>query len=361
MAQVAANRVAERLLIEFLERERLPDPSALAREIKDRSEQAVRDAVKSLPAGSCSGAVTMDGLTEPLTIRCRVEVRHDPPGVLVDFDGTSPQTEGSLNCYLNYIRAEVAFALLTVLQPGTHINAGSLRPFATVAPERSLVNAQHPAAVGARSLVVQFVVPAIYNALATRAPERVLAEPAAPVWPILVSGERPRGGRFVEMVFLNGGLGARPTGDGVLIGFPAPVVSTKVEVLESELPFVVEHGELIADSRGDGRFRGGPGQTFVLRCVSESPVQVLLRTERLRHPPRGIAGGHPARPGRVLLNGTAMRGKETFHMRDGDVLRLETPGGGGYGPPSEREPEGVARDRADWPVDGAATAARGLG
>ena len=83
MAQVAANRVAERLLTEFLERERLPGLGALARAIKDRSEQAVRDAVKSLPAGSCSGSVTMDGLTEPLTIRCRVDVRHDPPGVLV--------------------------------------------------------------------------------------------------------------------------------------------------------------------------------------------------------------------------------------------------------------------------------------
>src|SRR5690606_9099164 len=140
---------------------------------------------------------------EPLTIKCRVEISHDPPAIAVDFAGTSPQTRASLNCYLKYIRAEAAFALLTILQPGTHINSGSMRPFTVAAPEGCLVNARHPAAVGGRSLVVQYVVPAIYDALAKIVPDRVLAEPAAPVWPILVSGRKASGQRFVEMIFLN--------------------------------------------------------------------------------------------------------------------------------------------------------------
>jgi N-methylhydantoinase B len=109
------------------------------------------------------------------------------------------------------------------------------------------------------------------------------------------------------------------------------VVCSQGEVLESVLPVVVEVGELVACSGGAGRFRGGPGQAFVLRCVSPTPVHVLLRTERLRHPAKGIAGGGDGRPGRVMLNGKAMRGKETFYMVYGDVLHLQTPGGGGYG------------------------------
>jgi N-methylhydantoinase B len=137
----------------------------------------------------------------------------------------------------------------------------------------------------------------------------------------------------------------------VLLGFPAPVVSTKVEVLESEDPFVIERSELVPNSGGDGRFRGGRGQSFVLRCVAKEPVYVLLRTERLRHPPKGMRGGRAAMPGRVLLNGKPLRGKETFHMRCGDVLHLETPGGGGYGDPADRDPQLRARDQEDWPEE----------
>ncbi len=262
--------------------------------IKDRSEQAVREAILRVPVGSYRGSVTMDGLDEPLTIACTLTVHHDTPRIEVDYAGTSPQTSGSLNCYLNYIAAETVFALLTVLQPGTHINGGSLRPFRVTAPSGCVVNAEPNAAVGARSLVVQFVEAAVYNALAPVVPDRVLAEPAATVWPILVSGEKPHGGRFVEMILLNGGLGARPNGDGVLLGFPAPIVSTKVEVLESEDPFVIEHSELVAGSGGDGRFRGGRGQSFVLRCVVlvrrvETVLEMLVRAFQAGEPARYAA------------------------------------------------------------------------
>ena len=345
MAQVAANSVTEGLMLDFLKIEGLADIDLLAEEIKNRSEQTVNDAIRRIPTGTYTGSVTMDGLDRPLTISCAVSVSQEPPSIAVDFEGTSPQTGGSLNCYLNYIRAEVAYSLLTVLQPGTHINSGSLRPFSVSAPEACLVNAKHPAAVGARSLVVQYVVPAIYNALANVVPGKVLAEPAAPVWPILISGEKPRGGRFVDILFLNGGLGARPNGDGVLIGFPAPVVSSKVELLESEMPFVVQHSELIRGTGGNGAFRGGDGQTFVLKCTSSKPVNVLLRTERLKHAPRGLEGGGDGSVGRVELNGVVLAGKESLWLAQGDVLWLQTAGGGGYGQPSARPEKLLRRDR----------------
>ena len=89
----------------------------------------------------------------------------------------------------------------------------------------------------------------------------------------------------------------------------------------------------------------------MLRCISPQPVYVLLRTERLRHPAKGVHGGGPGLPGRVMLNGKVMRGKETFYMRHGDVLHLETPGGGGYGPPSKRDLQQLTRDREDWPEE----------
>lgn len=344
-AQHAAHMVTQRLLMQFMDAEGLRDLDRLAREIKDRSEQAMRQAIAAIPPGSYRSSVTMDGIDRPCTICCHVDV--SPEGMLVDFDGTSPANPNSLNCGLNYVSAESMYTLVTICRPGTHVNHGTLRPLAVVAPEGCLVNAQRPTAVGARTLVVQFAASAIFQALSAAVPGCVLGEAAAPVWPIVVSGTNQFGRRFVDMIFLNGGLGARPHADGLILGFPAPVVSTKVEIFESENPFVVEQSEYVGDSGGPGRCRGGPGQSFHIRCTAREPVFVLLRTERLRHPARGVAGGLPGRTGRVAWNGRTLLGKETFLMQPGDLLELESPGGGGHGPPAARDQQAVQRDLAD--------------
>ena len=359
-AQRASHFVMARLLDDFMTREGLDDLEELAVAIKDRAEAAARAAIARIPAGRYEGSVVMDGHGAECTINVAVTVSGDE--MAFDFAGTSPVNEGSsLNCALNYITAESIFTALLVSRPGTHVNAGSLRPFSVTAPEGCVVNARRPTAVGARTLVVQFVTSAILQALANVVPERVLAEPAAPVWPIVASGTHADGTPFIESIFLNGGLGAHAGADGLVLGFPAPVISTKVEVLESEAPFTVLENQYVPDSGGAGRFRGGPGQSFDLRCDSDSPVFVTLRTERLRHGPKGVAGGLAGAPGSVRLNGRALQGKETFVMRRGDVLELRSPGGGGFGPPDERAADRAAADIAAEMVSAAVAGRNGAG
>lgn len=346
MAQVAANTVVSRELLRRLEAGGAPDLADLSREILGRSERLVRERIRGIPDGTYVGAVTLDGLDEPLTIRATVTVRGGT--IAVDYAGTSPQTMVGLNCAFNYAYAETAFAVLCVARPLAPINAGSLRPIRVSAPAGCLLNAQPPAALGARTLVVQFIEAAIFQALAQAAPERVMGEAAAPVWVPMLSGVDQYGRRFVELLFLNGGFGGRPGEDGTVVGFPSSVTSTTVELLENEKPFVVEAKEWIPDSAGAGRFRGGPGMRFVLRSESPEPVRVALRVERLAHAPRGVAGGLPGRAGRIGWDGEGpLPPKGSVLLRRGQRITFETPGGGGFGDPTAREPARVAEDVAN--------------
>lgn len=341
-AQRSAHLVMERLLRKFLAIEHLDDIGDIAEEVKSRAEAAMRSAISSIPTGIYESQVTLDGIENPSTIKCTVTIARD--SIDMDFTGSSPANAGSLNCGLNYVRAEGMYALICICQPGTHVNAGSLRPLKVSAPAGTIVNAQRPTAVGARTLVVQYVASAINQALSQAVPDRVLAEVSAPTWPIVVSGVNQFGRRFVDMIFLNGGLGARPDSDGLILGFPAPVVSTKVEIFESENPFLVQRSQYLPDSGGPGRYRGGLGQSFDFLNTGIEPVLVLLRTERLRHPARGVVGGGPGAVGVVRLNGRKLRGKEVFLMKPGDLVELHSPGGGGHGPVGERSPSLIERD-----------------
>jgi N-methylhydantoinase B len=341
-AQRAAHFVMERLLQRFMDDEALADIEELAAAIKNHSEAAVRRSIALIPDGTYYGAVEMDGLGRPVLIQCAVTV--DGSRITIDFQGTSPVLEGtSLNCGLNYSTAEAIHTALLVCRPDAPVNAGSLRPFTVSAPAGCAVNAQRPTAVGARTLVVQFITSAVLQALAQAVPDRVLAEPAAPVWPIVISGT-VSGHQFIESILLNGGLGAHAAGDGLLLGFPAPVISTKVEVLEADAPVIVESNEYAPDTGGAGQFRGGPGQTFYLRSTEDSPLFVTLRAERIRRGAGGVNGGRRGAPGYVALNGAPLTGKETLTFRQGDVLELQTPGGGGYGDPAKRAPALVMAD-----------------
>lgn len=353
-AQHSAHHVMASKLLQFMDSEGLERLTDVATEVKDRAEAAARARIEAMPDGRYESCVVMDGVSDDVRICCQVEIAGD--SMDIGFEGTSEPLPGSVNCALNYIQAEAAYAALLVCRPGTHINRGSLRPVTVTAPEDCLVNVRRPTAVGARTLVVQYVTAAVLRALSAAVPDRVLAEPGAPVWPILASGIDDGGRVFIETMLLNGGLGAHAEGDGLILGFPAPVVGTKVEALENDAPFVVLANEYRPDSGGAGRMRGGPGQSFDLRSASERGIHVTLRTERLRHPARGTAGGHDGGLGEVWFNWQRLSGKETLRMSAGDVLALRTPGGGGYGPPVERDVRALECDLRDGVVSAEAAA-----
>jgi N-methylhydantoinase B len=335
MAQWSSNLIMERGVLAFLREYRLDSLERIAHEILRRSEAAMRTAIRAVPDGTYTSEIETDGFDEPLQIRASVEVRGDR--ISVDYAGTSPQTPVGINCCWNYTYAETVFPLICVVRPATPVNGGCLRPLTVVAPEGSVLNPRFPAAVGARAMVSMFLPTAIFRALASAVPDRVLADPSAPTWIPTCSGLNQYGKRFADIIFMNGGLGARPTKDGInVIGFPANISSTPIEIFENEKPIMVGEKQLVPDTGGPGKYRGGCGQRFSLTSYSEAPITFAMRGDRVQHPAQGLFGGGAGAPGSVTLNGSPIHSKRTIQLHAGDHLVLETPGGGGYGDPAER-------------------------
>ena len=344
LAQEAANTTMIERVRDFLTAEKLPDLRAISREILTRSEKAMRAAVARIPDGTYESRVETDGFDAPLEIRARVTVEGER--LAVDFAGTSPQQEMGINCTFNYSYAETVYPLICICRPESPINGGTLRPLRVTAPDGTILSAVHPAPLGGRLLVSMYIQCAMFRALAAAVPDRVLADCAAPAWTPTVQGVNQHGQRFVDIVFLNGGLGARPHADGIdVLGFPGNLSGTLVEIFENEKPMLVERRELAENTAGAGRHRGGAGLHFSVRSESDTSVTVGLRADRLVHAAQGLAGGEAGAPGVVLFNGAPHHPKRTVILRKGDVLTFRTPGGGGYGPPREREPERAAADR----------------
>ncbi len=355
MAQWSSNVIMERGVLAFLREYRLDALAGLAREILGRSEAAMRAAIRAVPPGTYTSEIETDGFDEPLRIRAAVTVSGD--AISVDYGGTSPQTATGINCCWNYTYAETVFPLICIVRPSSPVNGGCLRPLAVSAPEGSVLNPRFPAAVGARAMASMYLAAAVFRALAAAVPDRIMADPSAPSWVPTMSGIDQYGKRFADIVFMNGGLGARPTSDGInVIGFPANISSTPVEIFENEKPVLVNEKQLVSDGGGAGRHRGGTGQRFSMTTYSEHPITFAMRGERIVHPAQGLFGGGPGAPGVATVNGRAIHSKRTIVLEPGDTLVLQTPGGGGYGDPRERAEDARAEDvRNEYVTSGGPT------
>jgi len=309
----------------------------MVEEILDRSEAAMRRAIEAAPDGTYSDKILIDGFDEPLTICCEVTISGS--NLSVDFKGTSPQINRPINSVLNYTLAYSAYAVKCAFDPVTPNNDGSFRPITITAPEGSLLNPQRPAPIWARHLVGHYLPPVIFSALAKLMPERVIADCGSPVWNVYFAGEQDTGRRFVKMFFMNGGHGARPHQDGpACLSFPSNIATVPIEQFENSVPILITEKELIPDSGGAGRYRGGPAQRISFKSTSDKPITMTIRHERVVHPPRGLLGGLPGSAGRDYVNGERIPAKVRMDLQPNDIVTFDTPGGGGMGPPSERDP-----------------------
>lgn len=346
LAQLAANTVMSRGLLAFLGTEGLDDLERLADEILDRSEAAMRRALAAIPPGTYTGAIETDGFDHPLTLRCSIEALGDE--VFVDFTGTSPQVEQAINVAWRYTYAELVHAMICVAAPRSPVNGAMLRPIRAHAPEGTVISARCPAALASRAMVCMFVQALVFRTLARAVPDRVIADAGSPPAIPAFMGASHSGRPFVEIFRVNGGFGARHDADGIsALGWPAPVSGTQVEVIENEIPILFLRKELVEDSGGPGRFRGGLGHHFVWRSYAPTPIVMGMRLDRVEHPPLGLFGGLAGSPASVRINGRPVHPKRTTRVHDGDVLEIRTAGSGGYGDPRERDPRSVREDVRD--------------
>ncbi len=344
-AQFAAYRQAERRLLKILDEEGIDDLDALAAELLDRSDSSMRQAIRALPDGLYCDEVMLDGFDHPLTIKCALRVAGDC--IEIDYAGTSPQIDRPINSVMNYTWAYSAYAIKCALDPSTPNNDGSFRALTVNAPDGCLVNPRRPAPVWARHLSGHYLPPVIFGALSGIAPDKVIADCGSPLWNVYFGGKRRDGGRFVKMFFMNGGHGARPADDGpACLSFPSNVATSPIEQFENSVPMLITEKSLIADSGGAGKFRGGAAQRVSFKVVGDEPVTMTIRHERVKFPPRGLAGGKPGRAGRDLINDKLINPKGRYILRPGDTASFETPGGGGLRPVSERDRKRIEDDVA---------------
>jgi N-methylhydantoinase B len=346
-AQAGSNDVGGARLVKMIEEFGLDDIEALSDEIRTRSERAMREAIDELPDGIYENEAYTDGFDEP--IRLRVSVRVDGDEMVVDYEGSSPQSEHGINVVLNYTAAYTTFGVKCAISPEVPNNDGSFQPIRVTAPEGSILNALHPAPVGARHIIGHFLPGVIHGALEGTIPDRVLAQGADSLWNTQITGERESGEPFTYVFFSGGGMGARPTGDGLsATAFPSGIRGVPAEVIESICPVIMHSREFRPDSEGPGRYRGGFGQEMEIGVRSHAPWILSAMYDRTRCPAQGIQGGSPGAKGAVRTGqGRELHPKRQQRIEAEERVILSLPGGGGFGFATERDPNRVAQDVSD--------------
>jgi N-methylhydantoinase B len=321
---------------------------SVCKAIEDRSEAFMRRAIREVADGEYSATVSSEGVGgSGFTIALTIRVAGD--AIEVDFEGSSDQIDGGLNSPYAYSRAYVVFAMKCLFAPAVAFNEGIVRPLHVVAPEGTVVNSRFPASGTGRNLVGQFVPTLVFKALGRAIPEGTIAGCASPPIVVRVMWQNATTGTVgVVPVAVYGGVGGRPGQDGPsTLAFPTNSRAVSIEMLEAVCPILFEEKQFRRDSAGVGAFRGGLGQRLALRCLSEK-VEAFVFAQVIGQSPEGTRGGGPAEIARIQVNRTVVRDvSRKITLGHGDVLSVESAGGGGFGDPSKRDPELVENDVAN--------------
>lgn len=326
--------------------------AAVFAELRAMAARLMRAHIGDLPDGTYSAEdfLDNDGIADqPLKIALDLTVQGDR--LVMDFSRSSPPCAGPVNIARSTAIASCYVALKHVFRD-VPANAGCLEPVEFVIPEPSILAARAPKPVGGYTETILRVIDVVFQALAHAAPDRVNGCAYGTINALSLAGHRRDGRRWVMFSFFGGGLGGNPEGDGLNHG-NAPISTATippVEILEAAYPVMFARWGLRPDSGGPGRHRGGLGAVYELELL-EDQADVFLFGERGRFAPPGVAGGKPGAFNRFYypdgggMASPPMASKMVgISIAKGQRVRLETPGGGGYGDPRERSPEAVRRD-----------------
>lgn len=337
--------------------------------LQDRAETLMRAELTDLPDGcwQAEDFLDNDGITDtPLAIKVALTIKGDE--MTLDFTGTAPRCAGPVNIALPTAVA-TAYVAIKHIFPSLPANNGVMRPIKVIIPEGSLLAAPFPAPVGGYTETILRMVDVIFAAASQAAPDRVVANAYGTINALSISGKRPNGQPWVMFSFYGGGHGGSSDGDGLNHG-NAPISTATIppmEILEAAYPVMFKQWALRPDSAGAGQHRGGMGATYEIEVLADNATAFLFG-ERGRFAPKGVAGGANA-----ALNVFSYEQADGWHtppmaskmvgikLERGQSVRLDTPGGGGYGPASKRAPADVAHDIANGLITPEnATAAYGI-
>jgi N-methylhydantoinase B/oxoprolinase/acetone carboxylase alpha subunit len=343
-AQIAANRVGEARLREIVAKYGAARVAAYSSALQDYSERVLRATIATIPDGEYTFEDWLDddGF-DAAAIGIRVRLRIAGDEAVVDFTGSDPQTSGGVNANFAITLSATLYGFRCLVTEDVLYNAGISRPVRVIAPEGSIVNATRPAAVaGGNVETSQRITDVILGALARAVPDRMPAASQGTMNNVTLGGQDPRTGqRFAYYETIGGGMGARNGLDGIsgVHTHMSNTRNTPVEAIEHYLPVRIRRYGLRKGSGGRGTYRGGDGIIREYEMLAETDVTVL--SERRIGAPYGARGGEPGSSGRnvVVRNGIeeTVGGKTWLTLKPGDRLRIESPGGGGYGPPRRED------------------------
>jgi N-methylhydantoinase B len=353
-SQIAANHVCSEKIAQMLRETGLDDLGDLGNEIISHTEKSMREEIGKVPDGiyRSEGKIEQMKGQQDLVVKAAIEVKGD--NLIVNLDGSSPQVNWGGNVVYNFTYAYVFMAMKSMFGPDIPNNDGCTTPIHLKAPEGSVVNCRFPAAVAARLIVGHFLTEIIYRALSGVLPDRVIAASGGtPAQMNVFYGKRKDTRPWHSVIIRGGGMGASSNSDGNYVYiFPANGANTPVEIFESDTPLIVESRELLPDSGGPGRMKGGLGQREVFRIPDDQyapipPVNLGIQAGRHIHAPEGLFDGKPGAKAQFLVNGVPGNSFGLTQLKPGDAVTIDAAGGGGCGNPLERDPEMVERDVLD--------------
>jgi N-methylhydantoinase B len=350
-SQIAANHVCAEKICQMLEEYDLDGLDDLADEVVGRTEKSMREAISKVPDGVYPAEGIVEQMEGKKDIEIKVSVEVKGSDILVDLAGSSPQVDWGGNVVYNFTYAYVFMAMKSMFDPEIPNNDGCARPITMKAPEGSVVNCNFPAAVAARMQIGHFITEIIYRAMAGALADRVIAgSGGTPATMNVFYGKRSNGNPWHSVIIRGGGMGASTRNDGYYVYiFPANGANTPVEIFESDTPLLVQERELLRDSGGPGRMKGGLGRRVVFHIPDDDyaplpPVNLGIQSGRFQYPSEGLFGGGSGARARFLVNGKNGNPYGLTQLKPGDTVVMDAAGGGGYGMPIKRDEEMVLDD-----------------
>jgi len=350
-SQIAANHVCAEKVCQMLRENDLENLDDLADQIITRTERSMREEIEKIPDGiyKAEGIIEQMKGQPDVVIKAAVGVKGSD--IIVDLDGSSPQVNWGGNVVYNFTYAYVFMAMKSMFGPDIPNNDGCTKPIRLKAPEGTVVNCKFPAAVAARLVIGHYLTEIIYRALSGVVPNKVIAASGGtPAQMNVFYGKRNDGRPWHSVIIRGGGMGASAISDGNYVYiFPANGANTPIEIFESDTPLIVERRELLTDSGGPGKMKGGLGKREVFRIPNDKyapipPVNLGIQAGRHIHPPKGLFGGKPGAKAQFLVNEVQGNPFGLTQLKPGDVVTIDAAGGGGYGNPLERDPEMLETD-----------------
>ena len=342
-AIVGTHQIAKKKIVELLSDYRLNDLKEVSERIRNLSTEYLQKQISKIPNKITEYSLKCDGYLEEFELKLKMFVKNK--NLIFDFTGSSEQQwHSAINAAYSISYSTLVYPVKCMLASKIPNNDGLIVPIKMVAPEGSIVNCTFPAPVKARAKVIKHIPPLVFGAFEKILPDQVISA-AGGIFPVHFVGKNDDLKHFAVHMLPHGGLGAMKSSDGKFpSAYPHNSIVTPSEIIESKCPVKVISKEIIVDSCGAGKFRGGPGQKIVFKNIGQNIITLTIRPDMIKYPAKGLWGGKNGVNGRVILNDKEIFDFKPIDWGPGEEVALIVPSGGGYGEPKKRAENDILND-----------------